>query len=156
MELLDLVIIIPVRKVFLPKILLELFPLQFPFTDLIYLLEVFPPNGFPSIQIEYGNSCLHVSWIILHLKVLIDPKKPRFSFLSHLYLTINSRRFRFPKFISRAIPMVPSSFLMRRWTCIPTGYFRIRWSTGSPSSSPSAALTAFWSWCTSSKIYLFL
>ena len=61
MELLDLVIIIPVRKVSLPEILLELFPFQFPFTDLLYLPKVFPPNGFPSIQIEYGNSCLHVS-----------------------------------------------------------------------------------------------
>ena len=60
MELLDLVIIIPVRKVFPPEILLELFPLQFPFTDLLYLLEVFPPNGCLSIQIEYGNSGLHV------------------------------------------------------------------------------------------------
>ena len=61
MELLDLFIIIPVRKVFLLEILLELFPLQFPFTNLLYVLEVFPPNGCPSNQIEYGNSCLHVS-----------------------------------------------------------------------------------------------
>ena len=43
-ELLDIVIIIPVKEVFLPEILLELFPFQSPLTDLIYLLEVFPPN----------------------------------------------------------------------------------------------------------------
>ena len=126
---------------------LELFPLQFSFTDPLYLPEVFPPNGFSSIQIEYCNSYLHLSWIILHLKLLLDPKNPSFSLLSSLYLTIKCRRFSFPKFISRVIPMVPSSFpFLRRWTCI---------STGNPSSSHSAALTAFWSWCTSSKIYLF-
>ena len=93
----------------------------------------------------------------MHLKVLLYPKKPSFSFLSRLYLTIKCRRFSFPKFISRAIPMMSSSFpLMRRWTCISTGFFRIRWSTRIPSPSPSAALTAFWPWCTPSRIYLFL
>ena len=61
MEFLNLVIIIPVREVFLLEILLELFPLKSPFIDPLYLLEVFPPNGYPAIQIEYGNSCLHVS-----------------------------------------------------------------------------------------------
>ena len=144
MELLNLIIIIPVREVFLLEILLELFPLQFPFTDLLYLLEVFPPNGCSSILIKYGKSCLHVSWIILYLIVLLYPKNPSFSFLSRLYLTIICKRFSFPKFILRAIPMVfSSSPFMRRWTCISTGFFIIRWSTRSPSSSHSAALTAF-------------
>ena len=61
MELLNLVIIITVKEVFLLEILLELFPLKSPFTDPLYLLEVVTPNGFPSIQIEYGNPFLHVS-----------------------------------------------------------------------------------------------
>ena len=53
--------------------------------------------------------------------------------------------------------MVCYSFpFMRRWTCISTGFFRVRWSTGSPSPPPSVALTAFWTWCTSSRIYLLL
>ena len=157
MKLFDLIIIILVREVLLLEILLELFPLKSPFTDPLYLFEVFPPNGCSSIHIEYGNSYLHVSWIILYLEVLLYPKEPSFSFLSHLYITIKCRRFSFPKFISRAIPMVPSSFsFMRRWTCISIGFFRVRWSTGNPSPFPSAALTAFQSWCTLSRIYLSL
>ena len=60
MEFLNLIIIIPFREISLIKILLELLPLQSPFTDPLYLLEVFPPNGGSSIQIVYGNSCLHV------------------------------------------------------------------------------------------------
>ena len=156
MEILNLVIIIPVKEVFLPEILLELLPLQFPFTDPLYLLEVFPPNGCSSIQIKYGNSCLHVSGIIMHLKVLLYPKKPSFSLLSSLYLTIKCRRLSFLKFIPRAIPMVSFSFLMRRWTFIPAEYFRIRWSTRSPSPSPSVAITGFLTCCISSRVYLFL
>ena len=45
---------------------------------------------------------------------------------------------------------------MRIITWIPTGFFRIGWSTRSASPSPSAALTAFWPWCTPSRIYLSL
>ena len=95
MEPVNLVIIILVREVFMPEILLGLFPLQFPFTDPLYLLEVFPPNGCSSIQIKNGNPCLHVSWIILHLKVLLYPKKPSFSLLPSIYLTIKCRRLTF-------------------------------------------------------------
>ena len=157
MELLDLIIIIPIRKVFLPQILLELFPLQFSFDDPLYLIEVFPPNGWFSIQIEYGNSYLHVSWIIMHLKALHYPKKPSFSLLSSLYLTIKCRRFGFLKFIPRAIPIVSFSFPFTRiWTCIPAGFFRVRWSTRIPSPSPNAALTTFQSCYTSSRVYLSL
>ena len=76
MELLNLVIIMPVREVFLPEIVLELFPLKSPFTDPLYLLEVLPPNGCPSIQIEYGNPFLHVSRIILNFEILLYSKKP--------------------------------------------------------------------------------
>ena len=115
MELLNLVSIITVREVFLLEILLELFPLKSPFTNPLYLYEVFPPNGCPSIQIEYGNPCLHVSRLFLNLEVLLYPKKPSFSFLSNIYLTIKCRRFILLKFIPRVIPMVPPSFsFMRR------------------------------------------
>ena len=70
--------------------------------------------------------------------------------MSRLYLTIKCRRFSFLKFIPRAIPMVSySSLFMRRWTCISTGFFGVRRSTGSPSPSPSAALTSF-----SPRVYL--
>ena len=126
MELLNLVIIIPVKEVFLLEIILELFPPKSPFTDPLYLLEVFPTNGCSSIQIEYCNSCLHVPQTILNLKLLLYPKKPRFSLLSSLYLTIKRRRFRFLEFILSAIPMVSLSFpFMRRRAQIPTGFLRI-------------------------------
>ena len=59
-EFLDLVIIVPVKEVFLLEILLEPFPLKFSFTDPPYLLKVLPPNKCPSIQTKYGNPFLHV------------------------------------------------------------------------------------------------
>ena len=43
MELFDLVIIVPVREVFLLEILLELLPHNLPVIDLPHLLEVLPP-----------------------------------------------------------------------------------------------------------------
>ena len=93
----------------------------------------------------------------MHLKVLLYPKKPSFNFLSSSYLTIKGSRFSFLKFILREIPMVSSSSpFMRRWACIPTGSFRIRWSTRIPSPSPSAASAAFWPCCISSRVYIFL
>ena len=104
MELFDLVIIVPVREVFLHEIILEPFPHKSSFTGPPYLLEVLPPNGCPSIQTEYGNPCLHVPQIILNLKVLLYPKKPSFNLLSSLYFTIK-RRFSLLKFIPRAIPI---------------------------------------------------
>ena len=73
MEFFDLVIIVPVREIFLLEILLELLPLKPSFVDPLYLLEVLPPNGCPSVQIEYGNPCLHVPRMILNLEVLLYP-----------------------------------------------------------------------------------
>ena len=53
--------------------------------------------------------------------------------------------------------MVSLSFsFVRRRTWIPAGFFRVRWSTRSPSPSPSTALTAFWSCGTSSRVYISL
>ena len=97
----------------------------------------------------------HVSWIIMNLKVLLYPKKPSFSFLSSLYLTIKRRRFILIKFIPRAIPMVPLSlFLARRRAWIPTCFFEVRLSTSSPYSSSGTTLTAFEFDCTLPKVYL--
>ena len=91
MELFDLVIIVPVREVVLLEILLELFPHNFPFINLLHLPEVLPPNGRSSSQIEYGYPSLHISRVVLDLEIFSHAKKPSFSFLTVLYLTIEGR-----------------------------------------------------------------
>ena len=54
MKFFDLVIIVPVREVFLLEILLQLSPTNFPFINLLHLSEVLPPYGCSSSQIEDG------------------------------------------------------------------------------------------------------
>ena len=92
MELFDIIIIVPIREVLLVEILLELFPPNLPFIQLLYLLEVLPPNGCSSIQIEDGYTCLHISWIVLDFEIFLHPKKTSFSFLTGLYLTVKGSR----------------------------------------------------------------
>ena len=100
MELFDLIIIVPVREVLLLEILLELFPHNLPFIDLLHLPEVLPPYGCSSSRIGDGYSSLHIFGIVLDLEIFPHPKKPSFSFLSSLYLTIKSRMSCFLKFIT--------------------------------------------------------
>ena len=100
MELFDLIIIVPVREVLLLEILLELLPYNRLFIDLLYLPEVLPPYGFSSSQIEYGYLSLHISRVVLDLEIFSHPKKPSFSFLTIIYLTIEGRRPCLIKFIT--------------------------------------------------------
>ena len=100
MEFHDLIIIVPVRKVLLLEVLLELLPYNLSFIDLLYLPEVLPPYGCSSIQIEGGYSSLHISRIVLDLEIFPHPQKPSFSFLTSIYLTIEGRRPFLPEFIS--------------------------------------------------------
>ena len=158
MEFFNLVIVVPIREVFLLEVLLELFPHNFPFINLLHFPAVLPPYGCPTSQIEDGYSSLHISWIVLDLEILPHPKKPSFNFLSSIYLAIKRRRFSLLKFIPRAIPMVPLSLsLVRRKAWIPTKFFWVRWSTRSPSSSSFVTtLTTLWFYYTWSKDYLSL
>ena len=92
MELFDLIIIVPVREVLLLEILLELFPHNLPFINILHFPEVLLPYGCSSSKIEYGYPSLHISLIALDLEIFSHPKKPSFSFLTILYLTIEGRQ----------------------------------------------------------------
>ena len=61
MEFFDIFIIVPVREVFLLEILLEILPHYLSVIDLPHLLEMLPPYGIFSIQIEDGYPSLHIS-----------------------------------------------------------------------------------------------
>ena len=141
MEFFDLIIIVPVREVLLLEILLELFPHNISFINLLHLLEVFPPYGWTSSQIEDGYSSLHISWIVLGLEFFSHPKKSSFSFLSILYLTIKCRRHCILKFIMWTVPLMHIPLIPVRWRAwTPSGSFRVRWSTGRPFSSFATTL----------------
>ena len=155
MEFLDFIIIVPIRKVLLLEVFLELFSSDLPFTNLLYLLVVLLPNGCSSIQVKDGNPCLHVSWIVLYLEILLDPKKPSFIFLTSLYLTIKGRRYFLFKFIPWTISIAPPPLISMRWRAwIPSGSFRVRRSTTRPSFSSGTALATFWFFCLMLKVHL--
>ena len=99
-EFFNLIIIVPDRDVLLLEVFLELFPHNSSFINLLYLSVVFPPYGCSSSQIEYSYPCFHISGVVLNLEILPHPKKPRFIFLSIIYLTIKGRRPFLLKFIS--------------------------------------------------------
>ena len=144
MELFDLVIIVPVREIFLLEILLELSPHNFPFINLLHFPEVLPPYGCSSNQIENGYSSLHISWIILNLEIFPHPKKPSFNFLTILYLSIEDRRPHLLKIITWMVPITPLPLIpMRRGTWIASGSFRVRWITRRSFSPSTSALTSF-------------
>ena len=148
MELFDLVIIVPVREVLLLEILLELLPHNLPFIDLLYFPEMLPPYGCSYGQIENGYSSFHIPRIVLDLEFFSHPKKPSFSFLTSLYLTIKGRRPFLLKFISWVVPVAPPSLiLVRRRTWISNGPFRVRRLTRWYISSSSSVLTPFWIFC---------
>ena len=100
MEILNLVITILVREVFLSEILLELLPHNISIINISHLLEVLPPYRCSSIQIEDGYPCLHISRIVLDLEIFLHPKNLSFIFLTSLYLTIKCRRLCLLEFIT--------------------------------------------------------
>ena len=100
MEFFNLIIIVPIREVLLLKILLELLPHNIPFTNLLHLLEVLPPYGCSSRQIQDGYPILHISKVVLDLEIFYHPKKPSFNFLTILYLTIKGSRLSLLEFIT--------------------------------------------------------
>ena len=100
MEFFDFIIIVLVREVLLLEIFMELFPDILPFTYILYLPEVFPPNRRSSCQTENGYSSFHISRIILDLEIFSYSQKPSFILLTSLYLTIEGRRLCLPEFIS--------------------------------------------------------
>ena len=100
MELFNLIIILPIRDVLLLEIFLELFAYNISLIDLLYLPKVLPPHGFSSSQIEDDYHSLHISRVVLDLEIFSHPKKPRFSFLTILYLTIEVQRPCLLKFIT--------------------------------------------------------
>lgn len=112
MEFFDLTIIVSATKVLLLKVLLEPLPDDLSFADLISLFEVFPPKWGSAIQIEYGDSGLHVSIVIMNLEILPYPKKPSLSFLPGFDLTVKSRWFDFPEFSLKVISIRPLSLFL--------------------------------------------
>ena len=176
MELFNLIIIVPVREVFLLEILLALFPHNSYFINLLYLSVVFPPYGCSASQIEYSYPFFHISRVVLNLEILPHPKKPSLSLLTSLDLTIKSRRPCLFKFISwffliRSPPLIPTRW--RAWISI--GFFRIKWPTGRPFQSiPSVVgsppgdmgpftgislvtnFSSFWISCLIPRVYLSL
>ena len=99
MELFDIIIIVPIREVLLLEVLLELLPYNLLFIDIPYPPEVLPPYGCSSSQIEYGYPSLHISRVVLDFLIFSHLNKPRFRFLTILYLTIKGRRHCLPEFI---------------------------------------------------------
>ena len=155
MKLFDLIIIVPVNEVFLLEILLELFPHNFPFINLLHFPAVLPPYGCSSSQIENGYSSLHIFKIVLDLEIILDPEKPSLCFLTVLCLTIEGRRPFLLKLILWDVPIMPLAlFPMRRRDRILSGSFRIRWSTRNSFSSSSTAPTSFWSYCLVPAVHL--
>ena len=92
MELFDITITIPIREVLMPEKIMELFPHNIPFIDLLHLLKVLPPYECSSSQIEDGYPSLHISREVLDFEIYSHPHKPSFSFFTVLYLTIKGRR----------------------------------------------------------------
>ena len=126
MELFDLSIIVHVREVLLLEIILKLLPHNIYVIGLHHLPEVLPPYRCSSIQIEYGYPCLHISRVVLDLKILSYPKTPSFNFLTRFYLTIKCRRLcllKFPIWIVLVIPLPLSPVRWRAWN--PNGFFRV-------------------------------
>ena len=147
MELFNRIIIVHAGEVLLLEILMELFPHNLPFTNLLHLPKVLSPYGCPSNQIEGGYSSLHISWIVLHLEICSHPKKPSLSFLSILYLTIKGRRPFLLKFITWMVPVIPLPLIPMGWRAwIHSGSFRFRCLTRRSLSSSGTALTTFWSY----------
>ena len=155
MELFNLVIIVHVREELLLEILLELLPHDLFVSDLLNLPEVLPRYWCCSIQIEDGYSCLHISRVVLDLEIFLHPKKPSFSFLTSLYLTIKSRRPFLFNFIMWIFPVAPLPLIPMRWRAwTPSGSFRVKWSTRRPFSSSGTAPTSFQICCPMPRIYL--
>ena len=55
MKFFDLVMIVPVKEEFLLEIILELFPHNFPFINLLHFPAVFPPYGCPASQLKMAT-----------------------------------------------------------------------------------------------------
>ena len=112
------------------KVLLELFPHNLPFINLLLLSKVIPPYICSLIQIKYRNPFLHVLELVLDLEILPHPKNLSVLSLTIFFFTIKSGRFGLLKFcmcvdLENPLPLIP----MRRRDWIFNGVFRGIWIT---------------------------
>ena len=80
------------------------------------------PYGFPSSQIQYGYPSLHISRVVLDLEIFSHPKKPSFSLLTILYLTIEGRWPCLLKFITWVVLVVTLFLFLREEELEPPVY----------------------------------
>jgi hypothetical protein len=95
------------------EVFLKLLPRQFAFLQSLDFLEVFPPNGSSSIQVDNNNPFLSVLGVIMYPKLLLHTKQPCLELFSLINFSIEGRRLNLLEFLSQITLRIIPLFLLR-------------------------------------------